>query len=144
LQEQFVMTVDPGVEEDEAGHKTHALAPAVLEYVPAGHNTHVFTLVAPAAPEYAPAGHETHALELLAPVTPEYAPAEQFVHESTLLAPVTDEYLPARQSEHTAAPAAAYFPAAHATHAPLTLTYPAWHPHRNVSSSKTWPDGHGA
>jgi hypothetical protein len=49
-------------------------------------------------------------------------PAEQFVHALKLLAPVTDEYLPARQSEHADAPAAAYFPASHATHDPLTLT----------------------
>ena len=119
----------------------HALAPAVLEYVPAGQETHVLALVAPATPEYAPAGQLTHALALLAPVTAEYAPAEQFVHA---LAPETPEYVPARQLVHTAAPAAAYDPAAHATHEPFTLTKPAWHPHSDVSSFNSWPDGHGS
>ena len=164
MQAQFVIDVDPTVEEDEAGHNTHALAPAVLEYVPAGHCTHALafvapetpenapaghvthalTLLAPVAIEYAPAGHGTHALTLLAPVAAEYAPAAQFVHALTLLAPVTPEYVPGPQSVQTDAPAAAYFPAAHATHTPFTLTYPAWHPHSDVSSFNSWSDGHGS
>ncbi len=132
------MDVDPAAKVEElAGHVVHVLAPAVLEYLPAGHDTHVLAFVAPATVEYAPAGHGTHAVALLAPETPEYVPAEQFVHALKLLAPVTDEYLPAGQSEHAVAPAAAYFPASHATQALFTLTYPAWHPHSDVSSLKS-------
>jgi len=71
----------PGRDVKNAVHDAHALAPAVLEYVPAGHGTHALALLAPVAPEYAPAGHDTQTLALLAPVAPEYVPAEQFVHD---------------------------------------------------------------
>jgi hypothetical protein len=37
-----------------------ALAPVWFEYVPAGHKTHVFTLVAPVWFENVPAGHDEH------------------------------------------------------------------------------------
>jgi hypothetical protein len=125
-------------------HVAEEFAPAVLEYAPAGHNTQTLALVAPVTPEYAPAGHCAHVFEPLAPAAAEYAPAEQFVHALELLAPVTPEYFPGPQSVQTDAPAAANFPASHATQTPLTLTYPAWHPHSDVSSSKTWPGGHGS
>ena len=108
------MDADPRAEEARSGHAVHALAPAVLEYVPAGHRTHVLALLAPETPEYAPAGHETHALALLAPVTLEYAPALQFAHA----VPETT----------------ANFPAAHAVHTPFTLTEP--RPHGHVYASK--------
>ncbi len=62
MQEQFEIDVDPGVEKDEAGHKTHALAPA-NEYVPAGHGTHTLALLAPVAFEYVPAGHAVQLLK---------------------------------------------------------------------------------
>ena len=115
-------------------HTVELVAPIAIEYVLARQGMHA---LAPVTPEYAPAGHFTHASALLAPAAAEYAPAEQFVHESTLLAPVTPEYFPGPQSVHTAAPAPAYFPAAHATQTPLTLTYPAWHPHSDVSSFRS-------
>ena len=115
-----------------------------VEYVPPRHVTHVLALLAPETPENAPAGHDTQVVELLAPVAAEYAPAAQFVHESTLLAAVTTEYFPGPQSVQTNAPAAANFPAAHATQTPSTLTNPAWHPHSDVSSFNSWPDGHGS
>jgi hypothetical protein len=146
LQEQFLMDIDPDTDDEELGHFWHTVAllpPVTFEYVPAGHSTQAVELLAPATDEYAPAGHDTQVVELLAPAAAEYAPAEQFVHESTLLAPVTPEYFPGPQSVQTAAPATAYFPAVHATQTPLTLTYPAWHPHSDVSSSRSWPDGHG-
>ena len=100
--------VDPGVEdEDPVGHKAQALVPAVLEYVPDGHVTHVLAPVAPDTPENAPAGHGVQTVALLAPVTPEYVPARQLVHT---LGPV----------------AALYFPASHAVHRPpLGPVYPA-------------------
>jgi hypothetical protein len=71
------MAVDPGVEEDEAGHKTHALAPAVLEYVPAGHATHTAEEFAPTTFENVPAGHDEHDV---AP-NDEYLPATHIMHE---------------------------------------------------------------
>ena len=85
------MAADPRLEDEELGHAVHALAAAVLEYVPAGHETHVLALVAPATDEYAPAGQLTHALELVAPVTFEYVPAVQFTHA------LPDKYAPGAQ-----------------------------------------------
>jgi hypothetical protein len=74
------MDVDPAAKVEElAGHVVHVLAPAVIEYFPAGHDTHVLAFVAPATPENEPAGQLTHALALVAPVRFEYDPAEQFV-----------------------------------------------------------------
>ena len=40
-----------------AGHEAHALAPAVLEYVPPGHRTHALAFVAPTSPENVPVMH---------------------------------------------------------------------------------------
>jgi hypothetical protein len=104
----------------------------VLEYVPAGHGTHALALLAPAAIEYAPAGHD---IQTLAPAAAEYAPAEQFVHALApvseyppaeqfmqtlaLLAPETPEYLPVPQSVHVALPLVVlYFPATQPVHGP--------------------------
>ena len=67
------------------------MADVALEYVPAGHKTHVLALDAPETPEYAPAGHETHALELVAPISTEYFPAVQFTHA------LPDKYAPGAQ-----------------------------------------------
>ena len=88
---QFVIDVDPRADEAPSGHALHALAAAVLEYVPAGHRTHVLALVAPATDEYAPAGQLTHTLELVAPVRFEYVPAVQFTHA------LPDKYAPGAQ-----------------------------------------------
>ena len=127
------------------GHITHALAPAVLEYVPVGHKTHVFGLVAPTAPEYAPAGHGTHVFELFAPVAPEYVPATQLrhalapaaeyfpaghkIHTAEELAPAVPEYCPDRQLTHAPVPVTVlYCPAGHAVHGPpFGPVYPASH-----------------
>jgi hypothetical protein len=79
---------------------------------------HTVELVAPIAIEYVLARQGMHAL---APVTPEYAPAGHFTHASALLAPAAAEYAPAEQFAHAVAPAAPYFPASHATHAPFTV-----------------------
>jgi hypothetical protein len=68
----------PGKDVNPAGHKVHALAPAVLEYVPAVQFMHA---LAPCTFEYAPAGHDTHVSALFAPVTLEYVPAVQFMHD---------------------------------------------------------------
>jgi hypothetical protein len=87
---------------------------------------------------------ELQFVHALAPVTFEYVPAEQLVHVLEEFAAVAPEYFPARQFVQTDALAAAYFPASHATHVPFTLTKPAWQLHRDVSSSKTRPDGHGS
>ena len=98
-------------------HAAEELIPAVLEYVPAGHETQVVELLAPETPEYAPAGHETHALALLAPVRFEYVPTVQFTHA------LPDKYAPGAQVtvRHTLSALAPTvldaFPAAQAMHA---------------------------
>ena len=104
------MDEDPGVEdEDPVGHKAQALVPAVFEYVPPGHTTHVLALVAPDTPENAPAGHCAQTVALLAPVTPEYVPAEQLTHA---LDPVAVLYWPATHAEQVP-PFGPVYPALH-------------------------------
>jgi hypothetical protein len=125
LQAQFVIDVDPGVEdEDPTGHNTHALAPA-NEYVPAGHGTHVLAFVAPETPENAPAGHDTQTAEELAPETLECVPTGHGTHA---LAPPALAYVPARQFTHTPLPAPENAPAGHGSQtlalvAPVTPEY---------------------
>ena len=113
----------------------HALAPAVTEYVPAGHKTHVFALLAPDVPEYDPAGQDVHVAEEFAPISAEYVPATQLTHAlapaaeyvptghkshtPALVAPVAFEYSPAAQLSHGLAPdTVLYFPAVHIVQAP--------------------------
>ena len=91
------MDVDPRADEAQAGHAVHALDPTVIEYVPAGHKTHVFTLLPPDVAEYAPAGQFTHAADEVAPVAFEYVPATQFTQT---LDPAA-EYVPAGHNTHT-------------------------------------------
>jgi hypothetical protein len=52
-------------------------APAVAEYLPAGHGAHVEAAIAPTTAEYVRAGHVWHAE---APASAEYWPVEQSVH----------------------------------------------------------------
>ena len=68
---QFVIETDPTGEDDPAAHAAHALAPAAIEYVPAGQFTHALALLAPVTPENAPAGHCTHAADEVAPTATE-------------------------------------------------------------------------
>ena len=93
-----MIETDPGVEDvDPDGHKAHALLPVLFEYAPAGHKTHVLSLLAPDTPENAPAEQLTHTEEEFAATAVEYAPAGQLVHT---LEPVTVLYLPAAHAEH--------------------------------------------
>ena len=118
-----MIDVDPCVEEfDAVGHNTQTLAPETLENAPAGHGTHVFTLLAPDTDEYVPTEHPVHAVapaseyepaeQVIHVVVPasEYDPAEQVIHT---LVPVTPEYDPAGQLTHALAPASEYDPAGH-------------------------------
>jgi hypothetical protein len=61
----------------------------VLESFPAAQTTHA---LAPAVPEYVFTGQFAHTAAELAPATPEYAPTAQLIHA---LAPATLEYVPA-------------------------------------------------
>ena len=129
------METDPRADEAPVGHAVHALAPAVTEYVPAGHKTHVFALLAPDVPEYAPGGQDVHVPEEFAPISTEYVPATQLTHALArsaeyvptghnthtleLVAPVALEYAPAAQFKHALVPVTAlYCPAAHMVQAP--------------------------
>jgi hypothetical protein len=56
----------------------HALAPAVIEYVPAVQFMHALALIAPVVPEYAPTGQFSHALVS----DRKYLPTEQPTHEA--------------------------------------------------------------
>ncbi len=94
------MPVDPGGEDDPAGQFKHALAPDTAEYLPAGHSTHVLTLLVPGTPENEPAGHDAQTLAFVASVTPEYVPSEQFVHALT---PGRFENVPATHFVHALA-----------------------------------------
>lgn len=139
------MDVDPRADEAQDGHAVHALAPTVIEYVPAGHKTHVFTLLPPDVAEYAPAGQFTHAADDVAPVAfeyvpatqftqtldpaAEYVPAGQFVHTTDEVTPTTPEYVPAEHVIHALDPVTVlYCPAGHGVHVrPAGPVYPASH-----------------
>lgn len=87
----------------------HALAPGIDEKDPAGHKTHVLTLLAPTVTEYVPATQLTHAAEEFAPGTTEYDPAG---HDTHALEPDTFLYCPAAHGEH-APPFGPVYPTSH-------------------------------
>jgi hypothetical protein len=90
-------------------HTLSALAPTVLDNFPTAQDVHA---VVPAALEYVFAGHCTHAPALLAPVTFEYAPGGQLAHTPSALAPTVLDCLPAAQAVHALVPVALAYPPA--------------------------------
>ncbi len=119
-----MIETDPRADEVRSGHKTQALAPAVLPYVPAGHETHVFALFAPVTPENASGRHAIHVL------ADKYHPASQIIsrHMLSALAPTTED-LPTEQFIHCEFPVTFLnCPATHALQAPPSgPVYPALH-----------------
>jgi hypothetical protein len=49
------------------GHRSHAVAPKAVEYLPGVHDTHSESAVPPNVMEYFPAMHKTHADSAVAP-----------------------------------------------------------------------------
>jgi hypothetical protein len=120
----FALVAPATVEYVPAGHATHALAPETPENAPAGHGTHTAEELAPDTFEYAPAGHGTH---VLAPPALAYMPAAQLIQTLSALAPTVLDALPTSQTIHALDPVTVlYCPAGHAVQGPpFTPVYPA-------------------
>ncbi len=102
---------------------------AASELEDEGQLKHVLSAVAPEVVEYLPAMQPVQVLSAEWPGVVEYLPAPQSMHELATVALVPVEYLPAPQSMHEAAPVTALnFPASHATHVPpFGPVWPALH-----------------
>ena len=94
-------------EQDEQAFK---LAPIVVKYVPARHNTQV---VDPEDEENEPATQLKQRLDVDAPAVDEYVPAAQFKQYEPSGAPVEVDQEPARHNEHVDEPCVAHVPAPH-------------------------------
>ncbi len=123
MQLQTLALAPAALEYPPAGQFTHTLAPDVVEYVPARQTVQFVALRF----ENAPAGQGVHTAEELAPETFEYVPAMQLVHAAEELAPAVVEYVPAGHETHALGPVAVlYSPGAHAVQVPpFGPVYPA-------------------